>query len=201
MEDLRGEYSKRKQAIKARLQDFSRVKESDYFYEMCFCICTPQSSALKSDKAVKSLIENDFRNKKLEPSKHLVKAGVRFHKNKGEYLKELKQNYPVLLNKIKETKDQFELREFLVNNVKGYGYKEASHFLRNIGKRDLAILDRHILKNLKNLKAVDELPKNLTKKKYLELEEKFKQFSNKVKIPIDELDLLFWSQETGEIFK
>ena len=76
MENLRGEYSKRKQAIKARLQDFSKIKEEDYFYEMCFCICTPQSSALKSDKAVKSLIENDFKNKKLEPSKHLVKAVI-----------------------------------------------------------------------------------------------------------------------------
>lgn len=201
MENLRGEYSKRKEAIKARLADFSRVKEDNYFYEMCFCICTPQSSAFKSDKAVKFLIERDFKNKKIEPSNFLVKAGVRFHKNKGEYLKELKEKYPTLLNKIKETKDQFELREFLVDNVKGYGYKEASHFLRNIGKRDLAILDRHILKNLKDSNAIEEFPRALTKKKYLELEGKFKQFANKVKIPIDELDLLFWSQETGEIFK
>ena len=60
---------------------------------------------------------------------------------------------------------------------------------------------RNELKNLNNLKVIDEIPKTLTKKKYLELEEKFKQFSNKLKIPIDELDLLFWSQETGEIFK
>ena len=117
MENLRGEYSKRKKAIKARLEDFSKVKEEDYFYEMCFCICTPQSSAFKSDKAVKFLIENDFKNKDIGPSNHLVKAGVRFHKNKGEYLKELKEKYPILLNKIKETKNQYELREFLVNNV------------------------------------------------------------------------------------
>lgn len=89
------------------------------------------------------------------------------------------------------------------NFVGGFGAVclHNSHFLRNIGKRDLAILDRHILKNLKNLKAIDELPKALTKKKYLEIEGKFKAFSNKIKIPIDELDLLFWSQETGEIFK
>ncbi len=201
MENLRGGYLKRAAAIKKRLQDFSKVKEDDYFYEMCFCICTPQSSAFKSDKAVKYLIENDFKNKNIEPSKFLVKAGVRFHKNKGEYLKLLKQNHQLILNKIKTTKDSFELREFLVDNVKGYGFKEASHFLRNTGKRNLAILDRHILKHLNNLGVIEEVPRSLSKKKYLEIEEKFKKFADKVKIPMDELDLLFWSQETGEIFK
>jgi N-glycosylase/DNA lyase len=82
------------------------------------------------------------------------------------------------------------------------GYKEASHFLRNIGfADDLAILDRHILKNLKIFGIIEEIPKSLSKKKYLEIEEKMRNLANEVNIPVSHLDLLFWSKETGEIFK
>ena len=82
------------------------------------------------------------------------------------------------------------------------GYKEASHFLRNIGFADyLAILDRHILKNLKIFGIIEEIPKSLSKKKYLEIEEKMRNLANEVNIPLSHLDLLFWSKETGEIFK
>ncbi len=102
-----------------------------------------------------------------------------------------------MLKRTKET----ELREWLVKNIKGYGYKEASHFLRNIGFEELAILDRHVLKNLKNYGVIEEVPKSLTPKKYKEIEEKMRRFSKSVDIPISHLDLLFWSNETGEIFK
>ena len=106
----------------------------------------------------------------------------------------LKQNLEPLGNPDK--------REWLVENVYGYGYKEAAHFLRNIGfYEDIAILDRHILKNLAKLKVIDEVPKSLTKKKYFEIEEKMRSFCNETGISMEELDLILWSQETGEIFK
>jgi N-glycosylase/DNA lyase len=88
-----------------------------------------------------------------------------------------------------------------VKNVKGLGWKESSHFLRNIGYRDLAILDRHILKCLVRLSVLKNLPQTLTAKKYKEIEKIFLAFANEVGIPIDELDLLFWSLATGEILK
>jgi N-glycosylase/DNA lyase len=88
-----------------------------------------------------------------------------------------------------------------VENVKGLGYKESSHFLRNIGYRNLAILDRHILKNLEKFGAIRTIPKSLTRKQYLKLEKQFHRFADAVGIPLDELDLLFWSLETGEILK
>ena len=94
-----------------------------------------------------------------------------------------------------------QIREYLVENIKGIGYKEASHFLRNIGHRNLAILDRHILKNLKDLKVINDIPKSLSKNKYFEIEKKFSNFSKEINIPMDELDLLFWSIETGEVFR
>ena len=66
---------------------------------------------------------------------------------------------------------------------------------------NLAILDRHILKNLVVLGVIKEIPKSLTEKKYLEIEGKFEEFSKKINISMDELDLLFWSAEAGEVFK
>ena len=94
------------------------------------------------------------------------------------------------------------MREWLVSNLKGIGYKEASHFLRNIGMgKNIAILDRHILKNLQKHGAIKEIPKSLTPKKYVEIENQMRDFSRKVKIPMEEIDLLFWSEETGEVFK
>lgn len=98
--------------------------------------------------------------------------------------------------------NEFELRNALANEVMGLGMKEASHFLRNIGNgKNIAILDRHILKNLLKYRAIKQLPATLTKKKYLEIEAKMLKFSRKTKIPMVHLDLLFWSEEAGRIFK
>jgi len=187
---LKKDYSKRKKEIKNRLKVFSKVKGNDIFYELCFCLLTPQSNAKKCDKAVKLLKEKDFLHRQINPN-NVLKKYTRFHNNKSKYLLDLKKKYPNI---------EFE-RDYLVKNIKGLGLKEASHFLRNIGHKNLAILDRHILKNLKKYNAIKEIPKSLTPKKYYEIENKFKQFAKKVKIPMDELDLLFWSIETGEVFK
>jgi len=194
------EYDKRKEVIKSRLNDFKNVKENDWFYEMCFCILTPQSTARGADRAITSLKRLDFKYKSFDPTPYLL-GEIRFQNNKGKYLVEAKNKYNEIESKLKNSKDSFELREWLVKNIKGYGYKESAHFLRNIGHRNLAILDRHILKNLVKLKVIDEVPKSLTPKVYFEIEEKFKRFSEEADIPMDELDLLFWSMEAGEVFK
>ena len=134
-------------------------------------------------------------------------APIRFNKNKSRYIVEARRlfsdsNGNVRLKERLGEKDVFALREWLIENVKGIGYKEASHFLRNIGKGDdIAILDRHILKNLVKYKVIDEVPKSLTGKKYLDIEDKMRAFAQQTGIPFAHLDLLWWSEETGEIFK
>lgn len=200
MRELLEEYNKKREIISSRLNDFKNIKQEEIFYEMCFCLLTPQSSAKAADKCIQELKRVDFRNSyNLNPVKLL--KNIRFGNNKSKYLMEAKEKYELITKKIRETNDSEELREFLVKNIKGYGYKESSHFLRNIGHRNLAILDRHILKNLKKFNVIEEVPKSLTKKKYFEIEEKFKEFSSKININMDELDLLFWSMEAGEVFK
>jgi len=109
--------------------------------------------------------------------------------------------FPLVMEALSNGFDPKELRDWLVTNVRGLGYKESAHFLRNIGYRGLAILDRHILRNLKRFGVIRRLPPVLNRKRYLHIEEKFLRFADLVGIPIDELDLLFWSMETGVIRK
>jgi len=133
--------------------------------------------------------------------------GVRFKYKKSKYIVEVRELFKVdgkiSVKKIIENGGTpFEIREWLVENVKGMGHKEASHFLRNVGKgRDLAILDRHILKNMKLIGVIENIPDSMPPKKYLELEGILREFSSEVGIPMDHLDIVLWYKETREIFK
>ncbi len=198
------DYKKKRTAIQQRLNDFRTITRTDYFYELVYCFMTPQSSAVNSAKAQQMLMARNFQSTEIDPEPLLHQKGyyIRFHKTKAKLLITMKQHYNEILQKISNGDSAFEKRKWLAENVKGIGYKEATHFLRNVGLNDgLAILDRHILKNLKKHGAIRSLPKTLTQKKYLALERRFQQFAEDVGIPIDELDLLFWSNETGEILK
>jgi len=201
--ELKNNYKRNKKIIKKRLKEFSAVRGDAIFYELCFCLLTPQSNAHKCWDCVGILKNKDFINKKLSLTelKKILRDKTRFYKNKSNYLKLIKNQYNKTIKILKKIKNNKEKREFLVKNIKGLGYKEASHFLRNIGYRNLAILDRHILKNLQKFKVINKIPTSLNKKDYLSIEEKFYKFSKKSDIPMDELDLLFWSMETGKIFK
>jgi len=98
---------------------------------------------------------------------------VRFRNNKAGYLILAREQFTrggkiSIKPLISGFNDIFEAREWFVKNVKGLGYKEASHFLRNIGfGEEITILDRHILKNLKKAGVIKEIPKTITKKAYL----------------------------------
>ena len=197
--NLQKEYNQRKEIIINRLDEFKRIKQEELFYELCFCLLTPQCPAKKADAIVGELKKADFKNKNIDPHKFL--KTTRFHNNRAKYFLEMKSEYNFIEQQLKNIKSAEEKRDFLVENIRGIGLKEAGHFLRNIGYENLAILDRHILKNLIEVKAIEELPKTLTKKKYFEIEKNFLEFSKKVSIPMDHLDLLFWSMETGEVFK
>ncbi|MEM2192410.1 MAG: hypothetical protein QXG38_02210 [Candidatus Hadarchaeales archaeon] len=81
------------------------------------------------------------------------------------------------------------------------GYKEASHFLRNVGFLDFAILDRHILSLMKENGIVDWGGGGLTRRRYLEYEKKFCSMAERVKMPPGELDLFLLYLKTGEVLK
>ena len=205
MDELLASYTLKKDAIRERLKEFKSVinkSEEDVFAELVFCILTPQSKARMCGKAVNKLVKNNsIRKSHKEIAKHL-RGIVRFHNTKARHIINARDFF--LSNGIKDklAGNPTEVREWLVKNVYGLGYKEASHFLRNIGLgENLAILDRHIMKNLVRYKVIRAIPKSLTRKRYMEIEEEMKRFSKTLGIPVAHLDLLFWSRETGEIFK
>jgi N-glycosylase/DNA lyase len=203
LKELRSNYRHLKFDIRNRLKDFSRVPLSEYFYELVYCLLTPQSSAVNADKVITILKDKKFKLRDIDPEPILKRKDcyIRFHNNKSKYLITVKDQFPLIAEQLNDRLTSEELRLWLVKNVKGLGWKEASHFLRNIGHRNLAILDRHILRNLVRLGVLRDLPKTLTAKNYLQIEGKFRKFSKRIGIPMDELDLLFWSMETGEILK
>jgi len=203
LKELKSNYRGLKSDIRNRLKDFSSVPPSKYFYELAYCLLTPQSSAVNADKVITILKYKRFKHRKIDPEPILRRKDcyIRFHKNKSKYLTAVKEQFPLIADQLKGRLTSEDLRLWLVKNVKGLGWKESSHFLRNIGRRNLAILDRHILRNLLRLGVLGDAPKTLTAKEYLQIEEKFRKFSKRINIPIDELDLLFWCMETGKILK
>jgi len=203
VDEIRKAHLNLESLILNRLKQFKHVPQSDYFYELAYCLLTPQSSAVNADKAIRALQEHDFRNNDInpEPLLHQKEYYIRFHKTKAKHLIEMKNDFPMVAENLSDGKSSVKVREWLVDNIKGLGWKEASHFLRNIGHRNLAILDRHILKNLIRCGVLKALPKTLTVKEYLRIEKLFLKFSDKINIPMDELDLLFWSMETGQVLK
>ena len=202
--ELPKKYLQKKTAIKKRLNDFSKVPPSEYFYELAFCLLTPQSKQKYAEIVIEKLKKRNFIKKPFNPTPILrdPKHYIRFHNVKGQRLLQLRKVFPSIYTELTDRDQTPEsLRELLLQNVTGLGWKEASHFLRNIGFRGLAILDRHILKHLHQLKVIPDQPKSISPKRYKEIEQCFLHFSNKVSIPMDELDLLFWSEQTGEIRK
>ncbi len=210
VDELKKLYKTKKKAIQKRLSDFGKIDtepENVLFAELCFCLCTPQTKAKFAwFNAIHPLMERGGLQTYTESelADFLRNTGVRFHHTKAKRIIQARELFRAggikeLLNSYDNSTD---LRDFLEDAVKGFGLKEASHFIRNIGRgNDLAILDRHILKNLVSLGVIDKMPKNLTKRRYLEIEEEMRTFSNEIQIPLAELDLLLWFKETGEIFK
>jgi N-glycosylase/DNA lyase len=197
-------YSERKEAIQLRLVDFSQIPPEEYFYELLFCILTPQSHAKNAEAVIAKLKADKFFELGFDPVSYLrdPRYYIRFHNVKSKRLLHIRdiyhELYPLLLN---ERNDIRTLREKVIAAIPGLGLKESSHFLRNIGIQGLAILDRHILKHLKSLKVISRIPKSLTPKRYFAIEKKWLTYAKEVGISMDELDLLFWSMETGEIRK
>ena len=99
MKILKEDYKNKKEEILDRLKEFENNK--DYFYELCFCILTPQSSAKTAWECIKKLKKADFKNNDVNPQSYI--KPIRFYKNKSIYLLELKESYPSILKSIKQT--------------------------------------------------------------------------------------------------
>lgn len=197
----------KKSEISSRLSEFKSPKsDKEIFEELCFCILTANASAKMGLKSI-AAIKNKILTADETGIKNLLKGNHRFYNARARYIVHtrnyLKKSCGLNLKKLLASfKSPQDLRNFFAKtkDIKGIGYKEASHFLRNIGYSDYAILDKHILNALKEMKVIKEND-TTHRVNYLEIENKMKKFSKKVGIGMDELDLTLWSYKTGEILK
>jgi N-glycosylase/DNA lyase len=193
--------------VEARMNEFKAVYEMDstkWYEELVYCLLTAFGSALMGQKCVDALCCNNiiFKGTQDEIQQCLVEAGHRFPNKRAEYIYNTQNLAPIIKEKIQSFNDSKKAREWLVENVKGLGWKEASHYLRNIGYFDLAIIDRHIMNNLREHHIIQLDPKKgLSKKQYLAVEKVLEDIADELRMPPGELDLYMWYRKTGKVLK
>ena len=192
-----------RETINFRIQEFQKITEkstNEILKELCFCILTANFNAEKSIKIQEEIDDGLLTFSESKLAKELKKSGHRFPNIRAKYIVEARMHEESINRIILSSGDEQEQRDWLAKNIKGIGYKEASHFLRNIGFTDLAIIDFHIIDLLTRLELIQK-PKNLGKKKYLEIEKLLRNASIKLNMNLAELDLYMWYAETGKILK
>ena len=192
-----------KSLVDAHMREFKengRKPSKEIFKELCFCILTANFNAERSIKIQEEIGDGFLTLPEPQLAEKLKELGHRYPNTRAKYIVEARKYKDSLKEVINSFNDENELREWLVKNIKGIGYKEASHFLRNIGFTNFAIIDFHIIDILAKHKLIEK-PKTLTKKKYLEIENLLKEIGKKLKLNLAELDLYLWYIETGKILK
>ncbi len=192
-----------KTQIDARLSEFNEIKYQSIdsiFKELCFCIMTANCSAVKCIQVHDSVGAGFLTLPELQLTKRFKELGYRFPNVRSKFIIEARNKIPQLEKTMKSGDNGKKLREWVIKNIKGLGYKEASHFLRNIGYNDFAIIDFHIIDLLVNHNLIKK-PKSLSKTKYLEIEKLLENVGKKIKLNLAELDLYLWYLETGKLLK
>lgn len=211
IENIRRTHRKRRGEIKRRLGEFreigTRGSDEHLWAEMVYCFFTGGCSArmgLNALEAVKPILLTGDQAElagALSGVHRYPNARARYVVASREFLREhCNLN---LRGKLESFDCRLARRDWLVKEkgIKGLGYKEASHYLRNIGFRGYAILDKHVLNCLAELKIIDDPKPPNTRSKYLTVEEKLKQLTEMTGVDFDELDLVLWSMKTGVILK
>jgi N-glycosylase/DNA lyase len=191
--------------IEKRLNEFSSIGKkgsNDWFVELCFCLLTANTSAELGLR-----IQNEFGFRgftscltEIALAKKLKAAKYRFYNRRAHFIF-LACRYKEDIKEILLPMDYIERREWLVLNIKGIGYKESSHFLRNIGFFDYAILDKHIIRLLHDSKLISKVPDSLNRNRYMEYEEILSKICDKVGMSQGELDMYLWYIKTGQVLK
>ena len=210
---MRATHSARRREIESRLAEFRDVwqkgTDARLWEELVYCIFTAGASArmgLRSVEAIRPLL---FEGSREEMTQALVAARAhRYPAARPGYIvvtrDYLREDCGMRLReRLLSFTDPLERRDWLARErrIKGLGYKEASHFLRNIGFSGYAILDKHILRSLCELGVTDSAQPPATRARYLKTEEQLRAFARDVQVDFDELDLVLWSMKTGEILK
>jgi N-glycosylase/DNA lyase len=211
LEKIRAAHGERRREIHARLAEFEEVRrtatDERLWEELVFCIFTAGASArmgLGSVEAVRHLLAKGSH----EELAAALQSRHRYPNSRSGYIVVTRAYLEAdcrmrLRERLESFEDPFERRDWLARTreIKGLGYKESSHFLRNVGYRGYAILDKHILRSLAEVGVLDSPQPPSTRARYLSTEERLRRFAEDLGVDFDELDLVLWSMKTGEILK
>ena len=192
-----------KKTIDNRMNEFKELgnkSSNEIFKELCFCFMTANFSAEGGMRIQSELGDKFLFLSEEELAKELKKLGHRFPNSRANFIFEARKYKDNIKDILFSLGDEIKMRDWLVKNLKGLGYKESSHFLRNIGFKNISIIDFHIIDLLVKNRIIEE-PKTITPKKYLEIEEILRQITKKTNTNLGELDLYLWYEETGKILK
>jgi len=205
IDEFKKHYYSRQKEIQSRLKEFKKFRKSSdkkIFEEVVFCVFAANSSATMADTALRLLKPVLFTGT-LEDYQKAVERKVRFYNIRSRYLYEnrsIMERFDNFLSHLDSLEHQ-ERRLFIKNNFKGFGMKESSHFLRNIGFKNYCIVDKHVLNLMTDFSVLNTAnpPKNIDE--YLEIENKIINFAKKYGFDVDELDLALWSFKTGKVMR
>ncbi len=188
--------------VQKKIEEFRSFRNKgpeEIFNELCFCILTANTSAELGISMQKSISSSQFLNlEKIQLRDALKDSRYRFYNTRSSYIaanRWIASELPLLLNH----PDHWFSREFLVENLKGIGYKEASHFLRNCGVFDFAILDKHIIRMVSGISG--EIDKPLNRWRYYSMEKKLSNIASELSVDPGILDLYMWKLATGKLIK
>ena len=196
-----------KAMVESRIDEFLEVNKKDtytWFEELTYCLLTAYSSAERGQLCVDALCDCGalLDGEIGEVAETLRLQGHRFAVRRAEYIVEARKLAPDLKRTIEGFSNARDARKWLVENVKGLGWKESSHFLRNVGYFDVAILDRHIVSNMREHGLIqDDGKKGLTKRRYLEYERLLEYVAERVNMTLGKMDLYLWYRKTGKVLK
>ena len=188
--------------ITTRIQEFHAIPKHSpdiLFEELCYCILTANFSAKRGAHIHQQLKACFHSDPKETLENKLRNCGYRFPAIRAAFIEAAAAQKDILATAINTLQGE-ERRAWLVQHIQGLGYKEASHFLRNIGFDDYAIIDSHIMDLLARYNLITP-PKTLTKNRYLAIETTLRDIATKTNLTLAELDLYLWYMETGKILK
>jgi N-glycosylase/DNA lyase len=191
--------------VEARIREFQAAQgEGDerWFEELVFCLLTANYSARGALACIAALNEGDAIGEgSLEQLRACLEHRHRFPNKRAEFIHKARAHRDDLKRTITSQPSSRAARDWLVENITGLGMKEASHFLRNVGYLDLAIIDKHILTHMEEQGIIGERPKTLTRRRYLEYEEILIRVAGMLGMSLGMMDLYLWAKKSGEVIK
>ncbi|MGL4366926.1 MAG: hypothetical protein ACRCTQ_01385 [Brevinemataceae bacterium] len=170
------------QSLQYQIQSIPKDNAHEIFRQAVYCLLTPATKSDSADYTYRELFTDDFfyQANPIQIAQCLCKKPyIRFHNQKTDRLIFWRSHGMDIVSEMIKLKSASSKREYLISAAKGFGLKESTHFLRNIGMSDdLVIMDRHIVSFMKNIGLIGSVEHKVpsSRKLYLLWESVFQEF-------------------------